>query len=272
MDPHLPAPSSSPGFLGHTEQSRRIGPFLLSRNRYAPDARLGSHVHQHPFISFVLAGEYTERCGRRESLCVRGTLGFHPTGEEHSDRFGRREAMVLGIEVGCGARRGPGMHARFLADGPETRLAWQIASEFQRHCAGSDLIIDSLATELLCGHGGRERTRGTPRWLATAVEVAHDGHAERLSLATVAARAGVHPVHLARQFRARLGCTYGEYVRRVRLARALERLRRGADSIAEVAAATGFADQSHLTRLMTRLLGVAPGTYRRQWREKSTPE
>jgi AraC family transcriptional regulator len=59
-------------------------------------------------------------------------------------------------------------------------------------------------------------------------------------------------------------CTYGEYVRRIRLSRALERLRRNTQSIAEVAADTGFADQSHLTRTMTGLLGIAPAAYRRR--------
>jgi AraC family transcriptional regulator len=98
------------------------------------------------------------------------------------------------------------------------------------------------------------------------VELANDRFAERLTLAEVASNAGVHPVHLARQFRSRLGCTYGEFVRRIRLTRALERLRNGSQPIAQVAAEAGFADQSHLTRLMTAVVGIAPAAYRRHCR------
>ena len=55
----------------------------------------------------------------------------------------------------------------------------------------------------------------------------------------------------------------GEWVRRLRLEDALGRLTRSDASIADVAAASGFADQSHLTRVMRRRLGVTPAEYRR---------
>jgi AraC family transcriptional regulator len=260
-----PRPPSKPGFLGHTESSRPIGPFLVSQTRYASGVRLQSHAHRHPFISFVIAGAYTETCERQARPCPPGTLGFHPASEEHSDHFARQESVVLGIEIGGAAQdEGSRLGSRFLNDGPEVRLAWHIAREFQQRCPASDLVVECLATELVSGSGGRRGTRGTPRWLATALELADDRFSDRLRLADVAAEAGVHPVHLARQFRVRMGCTYGEYVRRIRLARALEQLRRGSRPIAEVAVETGFADQSHLTRLMTALLGITPAAYRRQ--------
>src|SRR5688500_9316025 len=137
-------PPSKPGFLGHTENSRPIGPFLVSQTRYASGVRLQSHAHRHPFISFVIAGGYTETCERRTSPCPPGTLGFHPASEEHSDHFGRQEAVVLGIEIG-----GAPLGSRFLNDGPEVRLAWHIAREFQRRCPVSDLVVECLVTELV---------------------------------------------------------------------------------------------------------------------------
>jgi AraC family transcriptional regulator len=97
--------------------------------------------------------------------------------------------------------------------------------------------------------------------------MANDLHATRITLKAVAAAAGVHPVHLARQFRSRMGCTYGEFVRRIRLARALDQLRHTTLPIADIAAATGFADQSHLTRLMTATVGLTPAAYRRESRQ-----
>jgi AraC-like DNA-binding protein len=51
------------------------------------------------------------------------------------------------------------------------------------------------------------------------------------------------------------------YLRQVRVKRAKALLARG-DSIANVAQATGFNDQSHLNRWFKRLLGITPGQYR----------
>jgi len=46
----------------------------------------------------------------------------------------------------------------------------------------------------------------------------------------------------------------------VRVANA-KRLLRGGSAILQVALETGFADQSHLTRCFTRLVGLTPGAY-----------
>jgi AraC family transcriptional regulator len=40
-------------------------------------------------------------------------------------------------------------------------------------------------------------------------------------------------------------------------------LRDGRSSLADVALACGFGDQSHLTRVFTRLVGTSPGAWRR---------
>jgi len=44
----------------------------------------------------------------------------------------------------------------------------------------------------------------------------------------------------------------------LRLQRAIELVREGRSGLAEIAARTGFADQSHLSRWMRRVLGVSP--------------
>jgi AraC family transcriptional regulator len=73
----------------------------------------------------------------------------------------------------------------------------------------------------------------------------------------LAVEANVHPVHLTRTFRRRIGVTPGAYVQRVRLERAVAQLASGS-SLAEVALASGFADQSHFSRVVRASLGVTP--------------
>jgi AraC-like DNA-binding protein len=84
---------------------------------------------------------------------------------------------------------------------------------------------------------------------------------EALSVAALAAAAGVSPFYLERLFVRDLGVPLGEYAlaRRVKLAAA--RIGAG-DPLAEAALASGFFDQSHLTRHFRRRMGVPPGKYR----------
>jgi AraC-like DNA-binding protein len=96
--------------------------------------------------------------------------------------------------------------------------------------------------------------------LRRACELMGDDLARNLTLAEVAAAAGVSRHRLTRLFRAAYGLPPHRFVvaQRIRAARRL--LERGVTP-AEVAARTGFFDQSHLHRHFTRTLGMTPAAY-----------
>jgi transcriptional regulator GlxA family with amidase domain len=52
-----------------------------------------------------------------------------------------------------------------------------------------------------------------------------------------------------------------------RVKRAKDLLRGTGMSIADVAVACGFADQSHLTRVFTKAFRISPGAWQRQWKD-----
>jgi AraC-like DNA-binding protein len=91
-------------------------------------------------------------------------------------------------------------------------------------------------------------------------ELLHDRFAEDLSADDLARAMGLSRFQLYRQFRERYGVAPSAYLRQVRLREARRRLAAGA-AIVEVALATGFADQSHLTRWFRRTYGITPRVY-----------
>ncbi len=82
-------------------------------------------------------------------------------------------------------------------------------------------------------------------------------------LATVA-RCGRFAQHRALQ--AEFGLAPSDYQRQVR-PRAARRLLAAGRAPADVAAETGFADQSHLTRWFVRRHGIGPAVFRRELAE-----
>lgn len=91
-----------------------------------------------------------------------------------------------------------------------------------------------------------------------------DAHLSRkISLSELAALAGVSTSHFARIFRESTGVAVHQRLTEMRLQRSEELLRDSSLTIAEIATLTGFADQSHLTRLFHRYRGIPPGTFRR---------
>ena len=151
-----------------------------------------------------------------------------------------------------------------------TDLAGLLSREVLNGDSASPLLAESAATQLAV-HLVRHYTerpllekadRSTPphRAVVRASEFIHDNYARGLRLADIAAAAHLSPFHLIRLFGKSTGVTPHQYLIQVRVNMARSLLSAGADagSLADVAAAVGFADQSHLTRHFKRVLGLTP--------------
>ena len=91
----------------------------------------------------------------------------------------------------------------------------------------------------------------------------YDNYMHPITLDELANVAALSPWHFQRQFKAHFHVTPHQMLMAVRLWRAKEFLTRGMPA-AEVAAATGLTDQSHLTRAFTQRYGITPVRYQKQ--------
>jgi AraC-like DNA-binding protein len=102
--------------------------------------------------------------------------------------------------------------------------------------------------------------------VADCVELLHSSFHEQLGLLDLARRVGASPYHLSRLFHEVIGITIAQYRTRLRVNAVLERLDAGDDDLAAVAATTGFADHSHMTRTLNGQLGARPSDIRTRLR------
>lgn len=104
---------------------------------------------------------------------------------------------------------------------------------------------------------------GADRNLSAAVAHAlRARYAEPTSLGELAVATGYSVFHTCRVFRATTGHTIHGFRRELRLRHALARILDSRDSLTEIALATGFASQSHLTNLFRARFGVTPARAR----------
>ncbi|MCK6450926.1 MAG: AraC family transcriptional regulator [Alphaproteobacteria bacterium] len=127
-----------------------------------------------------------------------------------------------------------------------------------------DHVILGIADALLARDPGA-RGRTEPSTCTVAVERAREFLAQHFRRAVASqeleAITGLDRYALARQFRARLGTSPYRYLTMRRLDHARAAMRAGR-TLAEAALASGFADQSHMTRQFKQAYGLPPGRWR----------
>lgn len=107
------------------------------------------------------------------------------------------------------------------------------------------------------------RERLSPARLRAVLEYIEAHPRSAISIEDLAAVARLSSFHFGRAFRLSTGLPPHQHILRRRAERAHDLLRaRSGLSLAEIADAAGFADQSHMGRILRRTFGVAPGQLR----------
>lgn len=101
-----------------------------------------------------------------------------------------------------------------------------------------------------------------PWQLKLAEEAILDCLHQPLRISVVAERCGVSPEYFSRAFRSTTSETPCRWLMQRRVERACQMIKGTDERLADIALACGFADQSHLTRTFTTVLGITPSAWR----------
>jgi len=252
-------------FFGDVTRQTTWRSVILSELTHPRPRGVPFHYHESSYFSLLLSGEYAEAGEPFAPM----TVSFLPMGGRHDGLIGTRGAEFFTIEIAEEWLEDIGSRADRCAPilqkkGTLLWAAMRLYSSYQESRTADSLLLEEMISELgACA--ARERTspeKQKPKWLTLAVDCLTDNFDKDIDLKTLAVEAGVHPVHLQRTFRKFSGITLGEHRQHLRVARACELLRDHGCPLAEVAAQTGFADQSHFTRTFRRLVGTSPGAFR----------
>jgi len=255
---------------GSVIRRRDLIAFSLSESVYAKGLKLSKHCHTHAYLSYVLSGSYIEKYADRECICAEGALRFLPPSEFHENDY-TAGARCLLVKIEPSALDRLGEHSPVLSSpGEVSGLAssW-LANRLYREFAAEDdvapLAMEGVLLEILAesaraiGEGGAAHA---PAWLRRVREALEGTYLQAPSLADLAAIAGVHPVHLSREFRKHYQSTIGEFIRKRRIEHACKMLAGSETALSEVALACGFSDQSHFCAMFKGHTGLTPAKFR----------
>lgn len=257
--------------MKHLLRRREVDGLGLSESLYPPHLQQPRHLHVLASFSFVLAGNYVETNAGGRQTRRPSTLVFHPPQEFHAVEYKNQPVRILGVKIApqrFSYLRERGIVFDSTASSRSETVSWlgrRLYQEFRIDDDASSLAVEGLVMEIFAeaSRARALRETGSPRWLNQARSFLHDNFAESVRFDDLARTVGVHPVHLARVFRQKNGCTLGQYLRRLRLDFAAREIAATDAPLGEIAVAAGFADQSHLTKIFKSHFGLTPSEYRR---------
>lgn len=154
-------------------------------------------------------------------------------------------------------------------------LAREIEPATERGPLFADMLIRLLAIEI-CESAWTRRPPAAAggeahdRRIIRAVDYINANLGQNLSLRDLAAASGLSVGALARLFPRHTGASPHAYMLRQRIEKARQLLQASDLPIAQVALATGFADQAHLSKALKRHLGMTPRRLRLAGRRNPT--
>ncbi|MER7546589.1 AraC family transcriptional regulator [Actinomadura sp.] len=238
------------------------------------------HRHSHDTYSFGVTedGYQAFRCrGGAHTSAAGMVIAFNPDDPHDghaADELGFTYRMVhIGPELVsdvladmAGGRTGPPLFASPVIDDPV--LARNLRNLHAALLGGAPALRrDELLAATVGSMVDRAATRRVTAGRAGGVverarRYLDERYLDDVGAGELAEAAGCSRFALYRGFRRAYGMAPSDYQRQLRL-RAARRLLAGGGAIGDVAARTGFADQSHLTRWFVRCYGVSPGRFQR---------
>jgi AraC-like DNA-binding protein len=245
-------------------------------------------MHHDTFTANVVAGKSSMNAtwsyrGRRHDITA-GQMQLMEPGEAHSTSMVSEPASFFVIwwqpEVLLQASESLGVRGAVhlkvpQSDHPALQASFRGLAAGVQHASDSAFIeeqfLDSTLQLLeLCGERKPpSRPPGTHPAIGKVRARLHEEFTETLSLERLAKEVGLSKFHVARCFKEATGVAPHRYQKLLRLQSARRHIERGL-CVREAAAASGFADEAHLSRSFRDWLGVSPGTWRRAAAPKVT--
>jgi AraC-like DNA-binding protein len=257
-------------FLGKNIELLSIDGLRITQVDYPEDLTSDWHYHENAYFAFIQKGGSLERRKKGNIQCYPGLLLFYNDQEAHRNEKYKLKSRNVCLELqnewfydnqidkNC-------LEGTFNIEDIATKMLFvKIIKEAIINDASSRLAIEGLLLQLYAEMIRNQRNvQQLPPWLQIVCNFLNDNWNKKITIAEISRVADVHPITVSKEFPKFFNCTFGIYLRKIRLERSVALLKKASVPIDEVAVNCGFYDSSHYINTFKTLYGLTPSEYRK---------
>lgn len=251
-------------FFGDHYQKSNYKDFTLTDTEYIYD-KVDWHYHENAYFTYLLQGELFEE-NKKESYCLEpGGLLFHNWQDSHHNIKSPQYTRGFHVELNTdwfekSDLSSMDFEGSLNLKNPKIKcLMNKVFLETKISDVHSEASIELLILDIF-NHMKTPQSRGKtkrPEWVKKLQELILETE-ESYSLASLGKELNIHPGHLSREFHKYFGSTLGQYIRHLRLNKAIILMSTNRLSMTEVCYKCGFYDQSHFIANFKSVYNTTP--------------
>ena len=253
-------------YVGTKIREQSFGGILTSETVFQTGFGSDWHYHQNPHYSHILTGGSKEiRAGVSQWQQAGDGLYYYP-GISHQNLQYQLGTRIFNIELeeGFFKEHGVDMPAEEQMFSDRLKInsigLLKILKEHYWQDQHSRIAIEQLCVELIAATPVSRYDY--PDWTGKIMEILNDHWNHPWSLMEFSGMLNIHPVTLSKYFSKYFKCTLGDYIRQIKIDKALKLIRSNKLSLTAVAYECGFTDQAHFIKTFYLVTGMLPKHYR----------
>lgn len=251
-------------FLGITKNRFHSKSYDISLVDYHTPVSEDWHYHENTHLSLILQGGNRESRKNEDIQVTTGKIMFYNAGETHRNQHTAFPSKNLNIEYKKEFFNKNKLDPKIISKPSIQNIdAYLNLLNIYNELHLVDLYtVDNIEFSLNQLLESNDTSSYIPVWIKQMKEIIEDRWDEFIPLKDLATTFNVHPVTISKYFRKYYQCTLGDYMRKIKIDKAIFFLLNTKTPISEISDICGFTDQSHMIKVFKAYIGFLPNQIR----------
>ncbi|WP_298416710.1 AraC family transcriptional regulator [uncultured Kordia sp.] len=247
-------------FLGTTNEKFHLDFCSISLVNYSKPVSEDWHSHEDIHLSLILQGGNLESRKKQDTQVSSGKIMVYNQGEIHRNRFTSFPSKNLNLELKNDffSKNEVNFNDLNLSENRSVEAYLDLIYIYNELQVNDSYTANSIQLLLKSLFANTKTSSHKPIWVKQLKEIIEDRWNEFISLDELALILNVHPVTISKYFKKYFNGSLGDYMRKIKVRKALYFLLHTQMSITEIAFACGFSDHSHMIRIFKMYVGYNP--------------